>query len=125
MTAMGEKKSAARFTIQFSETDPMHIQVVDILNRQGLRSKAQYIANAVLHYEHCDTVPQTPHSAAVDEQLIESIVRKLLAQGNNPEAHQLAAMQSQGDIINLDDIADTIGEGGIDAIFDALEAFRQ
>ena len=125
MTAMGEKKSAARFTIQFSETDPTHIQVVEILNRQGIRSKAQYIANAVLHYEHCDTVPQTPRPAVTDERLIETVVRRILEQRARSEPYPSAATPPQTENLDLDDITSALGADGLDAIFDALGSFRQ
>ena len=49
---MSGKMVDTRFTIQFSRTNPAHIQAAEILNQQGQRGKAQYIANAVLHYEN-------------------------------------------------------------------------
>ena len=122
---MNEKKSAARFTIQFSETDPAHVQAIDILNRQGSRSKAQYIANAVLHYEHCDVIPQTPRPTVVDERLIESIVRRLLEQRADATLKPIPESPPLAETLSIDDITGTLGQDGLDAIFGALDLFRQ
>jgi hypothetical protein len=75
---MGEKMADTRFTLQFSRTDPTHLQVAEILNRQGRRSKAQYIVNAVLHYENCDGKPNAPRSTEFDVKTIEAVVNRLL-----------------------------------------------
>jgi len=45
---MTEKKMGTKFTILFSQTNPVHIQAADILNQQPQRGKAHYIANALV-----------------------------------------------------------------------------
>jgi hypothetical protein len=108
---MTDKKDAGRFTIQFNAADPAHRRVIDILNAQGRRSKAQYLANAVLHYEAC--------AGASDEKTIEAVVRRLLAE-RSPEADaptQTEIPRSQSEDGALD-------AGALNAIADALDAFR-
>jgi len=72
---MNDKKFKTRFTIQFSRYDPLHLQVAEILNQQALRGKAQYIVNAVRHYESHNG---TPGFLGIDESYIETIVTKIL-----------------------------------------------
>ena len=69
------KKDLYKFTIQFSEGDPLHQQTAAILNQQG-RRKAQFLVNAVMHYLHCKETPDIPQSAPVDVDAIEAIVRR-------------------------------------------------
>lgn len=51
--SMAEKKERGRFSIKFNENDSSHAAVIEILEKQGPHSKAQFIANAILHYVHC------------------------------------------------------------------------
>lgn len=71
------KKDLYKFTIQFSEGDPLHQQTAAILNQQG-RRKAQFLVNAVMHYLHCKEMPDIPQSAPVDVDAIEEIVRRIM-----------------------------------------------
>ena len=71
------KKDLYKFTIQFSEGDPLHQQTAAILNQQG-RRKAQFLVNAVMHYLHCKETPDIPQSAPVDVDAIEAIVRRIM-----------------------------------------------
>lgn len=78
---MGKKKDRERFSIKFNENDPSHETVIGILEQQGPRQKAQFIANAVLHYIHCPetpdiTIPQTVDRAAIEEIVVEILGRK-------------------------------------------------
>lgn len=78
---MGKKKDRERFSIKFNENDPSHETVIGILEQQGPRQKAQFIANAVLHYIHCPetpdiTIPQTVDRAAIEEIVAEILERK-------------------------------------------------
>ena len=64
-----------------NENDPSHETVIGILEQQGPRQKAQFIANAVLHYIHCPetpdiTIPQTVDRAAIEEIVAEILGRK-------------------------------------------------
>ena len=79
--SMGKKKDRERFSIKFNEKDPSHETVIGILEQQGPRQKAQFIANAVLHYIHCPetpdiTIPQTVDRAAIEEIVAEILGRK-------------------------------------------------
>ena len=50
---MGEKKERGRFTLRFNEGDPIHEAAIGLLELQSPRTKAQYVANAVVYYnEH-------------------------------------------------------------------------
>ena len=49
MTGMDGKKDPGKFTFRFNLCDPQQRRAAEFLNRQG-RSKAQFIANAVLYY---------------------------------------------------------------------------
>lgn len=80
---MGEKKDRGRFSIKFNENDPAHRTVIGILEQQGPRQKAQFIANAVLHYIHCPETPDVsaPSFQPLDRDVIEKIVLEILKQG--------------------------------------------
>lgn len=74
-----EKKDRGRFSIKFNENDPAHQMVIDILERQGSRKKAQFIVNAVLHYVNCTKVPDiSVFPVPADKEYIETIIRDIL-----------------------------------------------
>lgn len=85
---MGEKKDRGRFTIKFNEHDPAHESVIHILERQGPRQKAQFIANAILHYIHCSETPDLSMTLGqpVEKEAIRSIVLEILKQQGMEEA---------------------------------------
>jgi len=131
---MADKLVDTRFTIQFSRTDPTHLQAAEILNRQGRRSKAQYLVNAVLHYENCGEVPNMQRPAAFDEKVIEAVVNRILRDRAESVAYAPAGavsvkrteMQSQpADEINFDDAVEALGEDGFKAVAGALDMFRK
>lgn len=76
--SMGKKKDRERFSIKFNENDPSHETVIGILEQQGPRQKAQFIANAVLHYIHCPETPDIAIPQTVDRAAIEEIVAEIL-----------------------------------------------
>lgn len=82
---MADKKSPGRFTLNFNVEDPKQLAAVNILNRQG-RTKAQFIADAILHYMNC---PESPAidipSPQMDEERIRQIVRSLLREQTSPK----------------------------------------
>ena len=62
---MGEKKERGRFTLRFNEGDPIHEAAIGLLELQSPRTKAQYVANAVVYYnEHFGQEPQ-PLNASI------------------------------------------------------------
>jgi len=112
---MDDKKVKTRFTIQFSRYDPSHLQVAEILNRQAMRGKAQYIVNAVMYFEsHNES--DTKMTSSIDKSYIESIVDKMLRDrekkgaGITPDAAPLKQ--------------ETIGANGLIAVASTLEMFR-
>lgn len=80
---MGKKKDRERFSIKFNENDPSHETVIGILEQQGPRQKAQFIANAVLHYVHCPETPDITIPQTVDRAAIEEIVAEILGRKEN------------------------------------------
>ena len=64
---MGEKKERGRFTLRFNEGDPIHETAIGLLELQSPRTKAQYVANAVVYYnEHFGQEPQ-PLNASISQ----------------------------------------------------------
>ena len=130
---MGTKKTDTRFSIAFNQTDPEHRKAADLLNKQGYRSKADYIAHAVLHYENCAARNEVIHQPLLDEGVIESVVNRLL---HNREKHDTAgdpsAVRALGDDdmpefakeINFDEAMEVLGEEGLDAVLGSLDMFR-
>ncbi|WP_300249553.1 hypothetical protein [uncultured Subdoligranulum sp.] len=123
---MTAKKDPGRFTVRFNLQDPSHRKVVAILEQQGARNKANYLANAVLCYENA--APQSMGKALVgfSRSDIESVVWEILekwqpkaelnftdapdiAHNIAPSGHQQKA-SNQGDALGL--------------ISDALAAFQ-
>lgn len=131
MKLLDTKKDKCKFTIQFSSADAHHLQAVDILNAQG-RRKAQFIANAILHYINCSETPGIPQQAPVplDYGAIEAIVYKILqakdknVQAPEPERPTVKKKPVKSEEINFDDTAKDIGEDAFTAIKNSMESFR-
>ena len=131
---MADKMAETRFTIQFSRTDPAHLQAAGILNRQGRRSKAQYIAAAVLHYESCGKTPNSKRPAAIpDEKVIEAVVNRILRdrEENGAVTDKSAVPDKPVKIpvkqtteIDYDEALEALGAKGINKIASALDSFR-
>jgi|GEM_PF-1048013 len=146
MSVVPDKKSIAKFTIQFSRKDPAHIQVTEILNRQGRGDKAQYIVDAVLHYVNSGGAreAQLPRSALVDETQVEVIVNRILqdkqihggggSSAPSPVATAPTSLSSAGnssahqgqpdDGIDMDSETE-LGEEAVGAVANAMEGFRR
>jgi len=116
---MGDKKSGRKFTVQFSRTDPSHIQAAEILNKYERFGKARYIVNAILHYEEC-----TERGAAkIDEKYVEAVVVRVMRENQASGAIQ---NNNQSLVeINFDDAMDTLGESGLNDVANALDSFRK
>jgi len=120
-----DKKADARFSLQFNQTDPAHLQVAGILNRIGRRGKAQYIVDAVLFYESHGGVSDTKRMAPTDEKFIETVVKKTLSYiGISPGAAPLGTVTSQPPAEDID-VIEALGVDGIEAITSALDMFRK
>ena len=65
---MGEKKERGRFTLRFNEGDPIHEAAIGLLELQSPRTKAQYVANAVVYYnEHFGQEPQPLNASIISK----------------------------------------------------------
>lgn len=125
---MAGKKEPGKFTIKFNILDPAHRQVIDTLEPMG-RTKAQFIANAVLHYLHCSQTPDIPQPATTDYTAVEAIVRRILENRlqeppAQPKPQETKKKLRKSEDIRLDDAEAVLGEDGMAAIADTLSAFR-
>lgn len=124
------KKDPYKFTIQFNEGDPSHLQIAEMLNQQG-RRKAQFIVNAVMHYIHCSETPNIPEPALPDIDVIERVVLRILEeQGNNSNAsanHTQAKTSRpiKSEEIDFGDTAELLGNEGVAAITKTMASFRK
>ena len=128
------KKDLYKFTIQFSEGDPLHQQTADILNRQGRRKaqrKAQFLVNAVMHYLHCSETPDIPQPPPIDTNAIEMIVRRIMKEQSNSvpvpkeEAKKSPERNVHAESIRYDEVEELLGEDGIAAIKNTMASFRK
>ena len=127
---MADKKDEARFTLQFSRTDPKHLQVIEILNRQGRRSKAPYIVNAILHYENCPEIVDAAHTPALDVKFIEAVFNRLMKEHSvgKPECKADQTDRKpfrEPEELQFDDVLEALGQSGIDAFTSAIDEFRK
>ena len=124
------KKDLYKFTIQFSEGDPLHQQIAAILNPQG-RRKAQFLVNAVMHYLHCSETPDIPQPAPIDVDAIEAIVRRIMEEAkkkplaNGNENSMQAKRTVKSEQIDFGDAAELLGEDGLQAIANTMAQFRK
>lgn len=78
---MGEKKERGRFTLRFNEGDPIHEAAIGLLELQSPRTKAQYVANAVIYYsEHFGKEPQPLNASIISKEAVVAIVKEILRQ---------------------------------------------
>jgi len=125
---MAEKKEPGKFTIKFNILDPAHRQVIDTLESMG-RTKAQFLANAVLHYLHCSQTPDIPQTPPADYTAVEAIVRRILDErlrepSAQPPLQGTKKKLRKSEDIQLEDAEAILGEDGMAAIADTLSAFR-
>ena len=111
---MDGKKDPGKFTFRFNLCDPQQRRAAELLNRQG-RSKAQFIANAVLHY--VDGQPSVSQGApAMDSEQLRLLVEDILAQRQSQPQQAPPAAPADNDPLN-----DTERR----MIFETLDAFKQ
>ena len=81
---MGIKKDRSRFTIKFNENGPAHETVIRLLEKQAPRNKANFIANAILHYIRYSEISVLPidNVKYIDTKTVEEIVLRILEQKN-------------------------------------------
>ena len=127
---MSGKSGGARFTIQFNGTDPAHLKTAELLNKQGHRGKAQYIVNAVLHYEN-GKAPGKECPAQIDETIIEAVVLRILRDKDGVVEHSAKPSKppefptQTTEELHFDETVETLGEEGLHAIAGALDMFRR
>lgn len=117
MTGMDGKKDPGKFTVRFNLCDPQQRQAAELLNRQG-RSKAQFIANAVLYYAG-GQAPIQPGIPIVDSEQLRSFVEDILTQGQiHPYEKTTAAQDASmdGGVLNGSERS---------LIFKTLDAFQK
>ena len=131
---MADKKIGMRFTLQFNRVDPLHRQAADILNQLERYGKAQYIADAILHYESCDKSQDAKRPARFDEKVIEAVVKRLLRErgeiADHVSADSIQKTQAENEPqfaeeIFFDEAMDALGQDGFDAVAGALDMFRR
>ena len=133
---MAGKKTDTKFTIVFSRYESSHLHVAEILNSKGYRGKAQYIVNAVLHYENCDKQLDMKRPSRIDEKAIEAVVNRLLRDMEvisvssnktiNSVPEKRSNMQPEPvDTISFEEAVEELGEVGYEAVLSALDMFRK
>ena len=119
---MGEKKERGRFTLRFNEGDPIHETAIGLLELQSPRTKAQYVANAVVYYnEHFWQEPQPLNASVISKEAVVAIVKEQIHPVRT-EKKSVAPMvvsdaQEAGDETEMDDRTRSL-------IASALSAFR-
>ena len=133
MNGADGKKTEGKFTIQFSQTDPAHLQATGILNSKERRGKAQYIVNAILYYEsHGGALDRKP-TMSLDEKSIEAIADRILYNRKDGNTGILPGAAPSGQAseqprfdedITSGDTIEALGTDGINAVISAMEMFR-
>lgn len=117
MTGMDGKKDPGKFTVRFNLCDPQQRQAAELLNRQG-RSKAQFIANAVLNYAGGQAAVSQELPPIGSEQL-RHLVEDILAQRQGQVHEEMPAMPASP----ADN--DTLNDAERRVIIQTLDAFQR
>ena len=115
--AMDGKKDPGKFTIRFNLADPQQLRAAELVNRQG-RSKAQFIANAVLCYADSHT-SALQGALPVDSGQLRQLVEDILTQRQSQT--QQATIAPPAAPADHDPLNDTERR----MIFETLDAFKQ
>lgn len=131
---MTDKKDPGKFTVRFNVCDPQHRAVIDLLNQQG-RNKAQFLANAVLHYINCTETQEVRSTAIPDKETLEKLILGVLeahtghAGSSAPALPHQTGREQEGEDASLTDGADLEqwfgGQDGMAAILNSLQMFEQ
>ena len=117
MTRMDGKKDPGKFTVRFNLCDPQQRQAAELINQQG-RSKAQFIANAVLHYAGgpASAPKGTP---AMDSEQLRCLIEDILAQRERQTQEKMSFLPE----VPADD--GILNEPERSMIFKTLDAFQK
>lgn len=117
MTGMDGKKDPGKFTVRFNLCDPQQRQAAELINRQG-RSKAQFIANAVLCYAG-GQAPIPPGEPNMGNEQLRQLVEDILVQREGQAQEKMSFMPEAP--------ADTgiLNEPERSMIFKTLDAFQK
>lgn len=128
-----DKRHIGRFCIQFSSADSRHLQVVELLEAQG-RRKAQFIADAVLHYINCKESPDTDTrpepDAAMFKARVAAIVREIMRQEQSvrpiaeSDASDAAVKLPVADVISADVRGEVLDEDLFASIRESISTLR-
>ena len=75
------KKDRGCSTVRFDMENPDHMHVVEYLERQRDRGKAQYLADAILCYEKATTKSFQQTDRTLIEQIVQEYLEKQNARG--------------------------------------------
>lgn len=120
------KKNEFIMTIGFNRNDVGHVKAAEILNRLG-RSKAHYIAKAVLAYEEAMSCP--PSSAGIDDPVDYSYIRRIVEEVIGQHVNRLETgadrqPSEEGVRERTEGNGKQIGENEKGSIMASLKAFR-
>ena len=117
MTGMDGKRDPGKFTVRFNLRDPQQRRAAELLNQQG-RSKAQFIANAVLCYAG-GQAPIPQGEPTMGSEQLRQLVEDILAQRKDQIQEKMSI------------VPETPADGGIlneperSMIFKTLDAFQK
>ena len=123
---MTAKKDPSRFTVRFNLQDPSHRKAVSILEQQGARNKANYLANAILCYEKAEPKSVGKAQQGISRTDVESIVWEILAKW---QPHDVSGVAGTSDITHSINPSaqrqkESMQGATLGLISDALAAFR-
>ena len=111
--------------------------MTEILNRHERFSKAQYIVDAVMHYERCNNKTDNQCTPPIDERVFEATVSRLFRNievrgidQSDGSAHlrrfnHFPLTTEEADISTVFDVSiDALGEDEFDIVSGALDMFR-
>lgn len=99
---MNGKKNRERFSIKFNENDPAHNAVIQMLEKQGPHSKAQFIVNAILHYINCQETPDIAFPQVIDRKAIEEIVIEILNRNGDRYLNRSGDIDERGNEVSVE-----------------------
>jgi len=127
MMPLPDKKSNAKFTIQFNRKNPNHMQVAKLLNQQERGNKAQFIVDAVKFFINNGGEREVQYTASppIDEQQVEKIVHRILQNKQTVSIGEAATPMIPPVSPAGEEPSDELGENEVTAVTNALTMFRK